>query len=1141
MMKETGRFGEILMNLAIDFVNMPPKELEREIQRALRITGEFTGVDRSYTFLYDFERQTCSNTHEWCGEGIEPMIEYLQETPLEGLDDFTSAHLKGETMHIPWVEDLQAGSALREILEPQGIKTMVAVPMVYDSQCLGFVGFDAVLHRKTWSPGELALLRMLAEIFTNAEIGKRRVEELENARKSAESSERLLRRSIEASKAAIWETDEKNEWLEFFSGWSGLFGEETDKIRIPLSEFHARIHPEDLDRVLEEVARAETSPDKAIHVSFRARHRDSRWIPVLARGLFEHDSQGRLVRISGSTVDVTETLIENEKARRRLEMDSKLLLASSRFVDADCFDSAVDAALRDVGLFCGACRANLSILEHGAESITKTHEWCAQGIPSQIDSGTSLPISTDTIRKLEEGEVVSFPDISAMDPEREDVKILRAQSVRSLLAVPLMVGGRLEGFLTLKSTKIARNWPTEDVVMLRGFAEVIAGALSRTRAELALRSSESLHRTILNTLDEAVFMTDETGVITYVNHGWKSVTGIPNEAALGRRLSDLLNLRDRRDEEEKLKALLSGEPIAKYVVRISANGDRWLSLRRLPLTDAFGARKGTIGTIMDVSDQRVWEENLISAKIKAEAANDAKTLYLSNLSHELRTPMHGVIGMLELIMERKMPEEQLLAHASDARSSAIALLRLLDDILDIAKGERGMIQLEEKPVNLKAVTESVAGIFAAEAAKKSLQLSCSVDSLIPSILLTDELRFRQIIGNLLKNAIAYTDSGSISVKLLNFPEAGKVEVGAELHQVRLEVSDTGIGIAPEKLPNIFKPFVQLTDSAHKKGGSGLGLAIVSEIVQLMGGTIDIQSDPGVGTTVRVDLPLAPSPNRVLPDSAAVNRQDTVDALKGLRVLVAEDNEINRIVAREHLEQLGCVVRTAVNGLEAVHACEAEHFDVVLMDCLMPEMDGFDASRAITASANGHCPAIIGCTANASEKTTGLCRAAGMHSVLSKPYTRIQLFHELDPFLTGSSPVVEPVRSAPELPPLDLHKPVLDRVILETFDRHMGAGRAFSTRLISVFRKESPSQIGAIHEAIAARDLDRIKRAGHTFKGGSAALGLARLEELCKRISDFEPSSGELSEEEMATLRQIDGRLDIEWAQALKALEEFESA
>lgn len=1138
--KVTGRFEDLLMSLAIDFVNVPPKELELEIDRALRMTGEFTGVDRSYTFLYDFERQLTSNTHEWCREGTEPMLEILQDVPLEGLDDWIDAHLKGETMHVPWVEDLPQDSALRSILEPQGIKTLVTIPLVYDSKCLGFVGFDAVRQRKSWSPEELTLLRMLAELFTNAEIGKRRVEALESARGKAESAERLLRRAVEVGKAAIWETDERSQSMHCVSGWAGLLGEELDNTWIPLADFHARIHPGDRERVLGYITLAASAPGQSLQVNFRVRHREKRWIPVIARGFFEFDSAGQLLRISGSIVDVTEILLEDEKARKRLEIDSKLLLISSRFVDVECYDSAVNSALCDVGQFSGACRTHLVLVDRERQVMNNTHEWCAPGVPSEIAASQNLHLTLirDVLPKLAEGEVVHFHDILSMDPTDELVKILWEQGILSMVLVPLMAGGRLEGFLGLECTTESREWTAEDVTMLRNVSEILAGALSRNRAELVIRSSEMLHRNILNSLEEAVFMTDKTGRITFVNQSWKSVTGITSGSAIGRKLSDLLNPVDARDEKLKLGVLLKGGVVNRYVIRLdsSERDARWLSLGRLPLTDVAGVVQGTLGTVMDVSDQRNWEEGLISAKIKAESANEAKTLYLSNLSHELRTPMHGVIGMLELMMEHRIPEEQLQAHAADARSSAISLLRLLDDILDIAKCERGLIKLEEKPVNLKSVTEGVAGMFAAESAKKSISLLCEIDAYVPPIFLTDELRFRQILGNILKNAMNYTNSGSVSVRLSrrSKPKGREMEPGQCM--IRLEVADTGIGIAAHKLPGIFQPFVQLSDSAHKNGGSGLGLAIVHELVGLMKGQITIDSQEGEGTIVRVDLPLMPARQGAFPELVPDEAHDVRDAFKGLRVLVAEDNEINRIVAREHLEKLGCEVRTVVNGQEAVAACGEAFYQIVLMDCLMPVMDGFQASMEILANpAGGKLPIIVGCTANASDKTTAMCLAAGMISVISKPYTRTQLAHELDSSLPAwRTGMLTPCAVAGA--PLVLAQPVFDPEILRSLDEQMGGDGLISPRLIAIFREESPRQVAATREAIGKGDVDGMMRAAHALKGCASALGLNALAELCGHLQDSEASDGPSGD----PLQLVD-QLLAEHTKAMDALEFFQNA
>ena len=345
--------------------------------------------------------------------------------------------------------------------------------------------------------------------------------------------------------------------------------------------------------------------------------------------------------------------------------------------------------------------------------------------------------------------------------------------------------------------------------------------------------------------------------------------------------------------------------------------------------------------------------------------------------------------------------------------------------------------------------------------------------------------------------------------------------------------DTGIGIAAHKLPSIFKPFVQLSDSAHKNGGSGLGLAIVHELVELMKGKIHIDSQEGAGTTVRVDLPLTPSRQGEFPELASGRPNEMRGTFNGLRVLVAEDNEINRIVAREHLEKLGCEVHTVINGLEAISACVQTRFQVVLMDCLMPVMDGFQATERILAqSALKNRPVIIGCTANASDKTTAMCLAAGMSSVVSKPYTRTQLAHELDSLLPGWM-----AGEAQPESPLILEQVVFDPMLLRSFDSKMGGGDLISQKLIAIFLEESKHQVDTTRAAIDQCDIGAMKRSAHALKGSASTLGLNALAELCGHLSSFESSTPPTAKVHADILAWGD-RLLEEYSKALNALEAF---
>jgi PAS domain S-box-containing protein len=1127
-------FEDLLVSLAIEFVNVPPKELNQKIACALQMTGEFTGVDRAYIFSYDFERQVTSNTYEWCAKGIEPMLEFLQDVPLEGLEDWMGAHLKGDAMHVPWVEDLPTASILRSILEPQGIKTLVTIPLMYDSKCLGFVGLDAVRQRKIWLPEELILLQMLAELFTNAEIGKRRVNALEQAEQKAVSTERLLCSAVEASKVAIWETNEKSGLVHCAAGWASLLGEDFDNTWTSLAALYARVHPKDRRRVFKDVTREGKSSGEPLQVSFRLWHRENRWVDVLARGFYEFDSGGQLLRIYGSTVEVTEVLLEAERAKKRLEMDHTRLLISSRFVGASCDDFAVNLALQDAGGFSGAGRAYLMFLDRDRQEMSNTHEWCAPGVRSELAARKNLPFSFfgDLVSRLERGEAVLSQDIPSMGLSEELLEILGQQGIFSMVLVPLMVGGLLEGVLGFDSTTCSCAWTPVDLSILRSVAEIIAGALSRNRAELELRRSEAFHRSLLNSLRDAVFMTDGAGRINFVNQSWNDVTGIADHFAIGLMVPDLLKLMGQQEEGYKLNFLTGSVIDGKSVIRLgtSEEDSRWLSLRQFPLNSPSHL-KGTLGMISDVTDEWRREEQMLLARIKAESKKKATTLDLSTLSHELRTPMHGVIGMLELMMEPKIPEARLHAYANNARSSAISLLRLLDDILDTVKFERGLIKLEEKRVDLKAITEGLVVVFKAEASKKSISLGCQIGASFPTIFLTDELRFRQILGNLLKNAVTYTHTGSISVRLSWQLPYAAWELEPSQGVICLEVVDTGIDIEAQHLATVFEPFVQLGESSHHHAGSGLGLAIVHEIIELMKGRIRIDSKLGEGTTVRVELPLTLGASEKSLAFSNDGLQELQEGFKGFRVLVAEDNEINRILACEHLERLGCEVSHVVNGLEAVAACEQEFYHLVIMDCQMPVMNGFEASAKILANpAVTRLPIIVGCSANASDEVTVMCLAAGMRAVISKPFSLPQLAFELKPLLTGLKSEV----ARPESPQV-LAQPVFDPEVLRSLDAQAGGDGMISSRLIGIFREESQRQMDATRTALRNGDFGRMTRAAHALKGNAAALGLNALAELCGHLSDSAPTRGWRGEIDVGYI-QFGERLLVEYEKAVEALD-----
>ena len=489
------------------------------------------------------------------------------------------------------------------------------------------------------------------------------------------------------------------------------------------------------------------------------------------------------------------------------------------------------------------------------------------------------------------------------------------------------------------------------------------------------------------------------------------------------------------------------------------------------------------------------------ARREAERADRAKSEFLANMSHEIRTPMNAVIGMSSVLLGTPLSAAQR-EHVDTIRSSGESLLGVLNDILDFSKVEAGMLEIEPVPFDLRACVAEAVQLLAAEAARKGLRLETWIAPEVPPVVVSDASRLRQILVNLLGNAVKFTEHGEVVLRIAGHP-APQV-TGAEF-ELRFEVQDTGTGISPDRMDRLFKPFSQADASTTRLyGGTGLGLAISRRLAAGLGGTMGVESEAGQGAlfwfTIRCQAAPAGSPASLASSSASAaapavrGRRSLEEPQRPLRILLAEDNSVNQKVALLMLEQMGYSADVAATGYEVLDALRRQRYDVILMDIQMPGMDGLEAARRIAVEwPAADRPRIIAMTANALRGDREACLAAGMDDYLSKPF----LFDALQAVILGEAPLAAPPAEplAPAADPEGFDPSSLDRLAA------LGAatGRDVVQPVVERFLTEAPRRLAEMRQALAKGDGATLVFAAHSLKGSSAQLGALLLAELCGEI------------------------------------------
>lgn len=640
------------------------------------------------------------------------------------------------------------------------------------------------------------------------------------------------------------------------------------------------------------------------------------------------------------------------------------------------------------------------------------------------------------------------------------------------------------------------------ILLSGGVIEEVSGIArditARKRTELELRGSEEKFRGIFVNLQDIYCRVDREGRITMISPSVLKRTGYTPEEVMGRPITDFV---DKQDIRRALVRLIRNKSLRNFEATFQRKDGtvRQIMLNMLTLNDKNGRVEEVAALARDITELKRNAQELMKAKDEAERSLKVKERFLANMSHEIRTPMNGVIGMIDLLNDTPLDQEQK-DYVLTIKKSSETLLNILNDILDLSKIEAGKMVLHEAPIRFEEVFEKLVSLFGQQAAVKGNKLTYHLADDLPKYVIADQTRLLQILSNLTSNAIKFTENGAVTVRAALLGKKGK------FNRIKVEVKDSGIGIAKDDLGILFNSFSQVEMSSRKSfGGTGLGLAISKELAALMKGSIGVDSVAGEGSTFWFTIELKEtliSPTAQKADQAEVSLQDVFKEHRPYLLLV-DDNAVNRKVATEILKKSGCIVEMASSGQEAIDkvtAAMAENgkpYEMIFMDIQMPDMDGVETTRRLRDQFGAQLPPVIAMTAYSMREDRDRFLSQGLDDYIAKPIRAQSLIAKVKETADARKEFREaaPMRSKQLETLRELEAPMIDVEIITQLEQVGGWDLVVS--IYEDFEIEATTLVQESLDAFAIGDVTIVKGHLHTLKGSAGTIGVARIAQIAR--------------------------------------------